>query len=124
MHILIVDDEQLEREMLDTIVRKWGHQTATASSCSETLRRILEETFDLILLDIFLPDGFGYEIIPRIRDLHPHMHIVAMTGSNSRELESQVRQSGSINFYMIKPFELKELKSVIDHAAAYQKAHA
>jgi len=67
-----------------------------------------------VILDIMLPDGFGYDIIPEIKQSQPEAYVITMTGDNSPQLERIVRGFG-IAYFMAKPVNLKELKSIIDH---------
>lgn len=115
MSVLIVDDNEEESELLNTIVKALGQAPWISRCCSEALDEINERPFDLILLDAFLLDEFGYEMIPFIKNRYPDTNIVVMSRSNYRELEAKVRQIGGINFYMLKPYTQKEIKAVIDH---------
>jgi len=56
-----------------------------------------------MLLDIYLPDCKGHELIPKFKEARPDMGIVTITGYNTRELELEVRQQG-ILYYMVKPY--------------------
>jgi len=78
------------------------------------LKMVRKKVFDLIVLDIYLPDCMGHELIPEFKKARPDMGIVAITGYNSRELELAVREKGVI-FFMVKPFNLNEMKQVLDH---------
>jgi DNA-binding response OmpR family regulator len=114
MHILLVEDDAAVSSVLTEIIRRWGYGVENANTCSNALMKMRQTRFDLILLDIFLPDGKGYELIPRIKELWPTVGIVAMTGYNSRELETKVREQGVL-YYMIKPFGTGCLKELLDH---------
>jgi DNA-binding NtrC family response regulator len=114
MNILIVDDlPELSRTLL-TAIRKRGHQGKAVENGIQALEAVKEKDFDLLLLDIFLPDCLGHELIPRIKAIAPDINIITMTGHNTRELELEVRKAGII-FYLIKPFELKDLFGIMDH---------
>jgi len=67
-----------------------------------------------VLVDIYLPDCMGHELIPRFKEIWPDIGVVVMTGYNSRELELEVRRQGVI-YYMIKPFSLEVLREILDH---------
>ena len=100
--------------MLLSSVWNWGHTGKAVSNGDQVLEAIEKDHFDLMLLDLFLPDCTGYELIPRIHSITPNINIITMTGNNTRELELKVRQAGII-FYLIKPFELKALRLIIEH---------
>jgi two-component system response regulator HydG len=114
MDILVVEDDVSVCSSLMGIIRQWGYRVENADTCKNALMKVKETRFDLILLDIFLPDGKGHELIPRIKELWPTVGIVAMTGYNSRELEREIRKQG-ILYYMIKPFGTGCLKELLDH---------
>ncbi len=108
MNILVVEAD------IGEIIERWGHKVEKAGSGKEALQMFTKNMFDMVLLDIFLPDVKGYELIPQFKRLCPEIGIITMTGYNSRELEMKVREQG-ILYYMIKPFETKYLKSLLDH---------
>ena len=114
MKVLVVDDEAPFLDLLKRYLALPEHDCATADSGQKALELLQSETFDLILMDIFLPDIKGYDLIPIIRKQRPDIDVITMTGYNSRELESTVRQQ-DILFYMIKPFEAGQLKEILEH---------
>lgn len=114
MNVLVVEDDVWTAASIRTSIEGWNHDVETLITCRETIKRAKEKKFDLVLLDIFLPDGQGHRLIPQLKCSNHHMGIVTMTGYNSRELELEVRQQG-ISFYLIKPFSIKELKGILDH---------
>lgn len=114
MNLLIVEDDFDTASHIGEMLSGWGHRVETSATGGEALKKAANNRFDLVLLDIFLPDLKGYELIPRLKGLCPDTKIVTMTGYNSRELEWKVRKQG-ILYYMIKPFEGKSLKSILDH---------
>jgi DNA-binding NtrC family response regulator len=114
MNILIVEDNIDVSSVLMESIQHWGYSAENADTCKDALGKVKEKRFDLILLDIFLPDGKGHRLIPQFKELWPDAGIVTMTSYNTRELEMEVREQG-IFYYMIKPFETKSLKELLDH---------
>jgi len=114
MRVLIVEDDISTAESISEIIRKREFRSETAKTGQDAVERIKRKRFDLVILDIFLPDCKGHELIPQFKELWPGIGIVAMTGNNSRELELKVRNQG-INYYMIKPFRLEEVTGVLDY---------
>ncbi len=114
MKILIVEDEPQVVAYIQKILEKWGYDHQAASNGKEALHHILETAFDVILLDINLPDCLGYDLIPEFRQIDPDINIITMTGENSRELEQRVRKEG-ILYYMVKPIETQNLKLLLEH---------
>jgi len=70
--------------------------------------------YDLVLMEVLLPDMRGEELISRLKELSPNTWIVAMTGNNSREMEVRIRERG-ILYYMVKPFETENFRSLLEH---------
>lgn len=114
MRILIVDDEVPFLNLLKRYLELWGYECTTATSGKAAMEALHDGAFDLVLLDIFLPDIKGYDLITPIRKHLPKVDVITMTGYNTRELESIVRQQ-DILFYMIKPFEASHLKEILEH---------
>jgi len=120
MHILIVEDEEVVSEILIARIKLWDQSVVLATSREEALSKIKTSRFDLVLLDIMLPDGLGYEIIPEIKQALPNINIITMTGQNTPDLERTIREFG-ITYFMAKPVDFDELKNIIDHIANKQK---
>lgn len=114
MNILLVEEDHPMAEGILDGLRSWGHKVEWSVTGVDALERAKQRDFDLILMDIFLPDIHGYELIPQIKKFQPEARIVTMTGSNSRELELQVRKQG-ITYYMLKPFSVKVIKEILHH---------
>jgi DNA-binding response OmpR family regulator len=114
MNILIVEDDPQGALYISKRLSKWGHTFKTADSGEKALKIFSENMFNLILLDIMLPDYKGYDLIPKFKSTDPEINIITMTGYNSREVEQKVRKQG-ILYYMVKPMETKNLKLLLDH---------
>ncbi len=122
MEILVVDDDMQYKKLIKANVKGWGHGVKTSDTGKEALRIARQKKFDLVLLDIFLPDCEGHELIPQFKEMWPDIGIVTMTGYNTRELEWKVRQQG-ILYYLLKPFTMKPLKELLDHIAKNKRFH-
>lgn len=120
MEILVVDDDPGVVTSVTESIEGWGHHVETSPTGKDALKKVSRKNFDLILLDIFLPDCEGHELIPQFKETCPDIGIVTMTGYNTRELEWKVRKQG-ITFYMIKPFNTKEMKEILDHMSKKKK---
>lgn len=105
--ILVTDDEMLTRRTLQAILEGEGFSVTTVGSARETLAEVLRREYDLILLDILLPDGDGLTCCRQIRLKH-HMPILFL--STKRELSDRVAglEIGGDD-YIVKPFEPAEV---------------
>ena len=120
MDILIVEDDQTVGKLLFQSVQKWGHNAELALTGEDALQQTLQNKYDLILLDVMLPDGPSYEKIPELKASKPDVNIITMTGHNTPEMEQTVRGFG-ITYYMAKPINISELKHIVDHLSKKQE---
>jgi len=116
MEVLIVDDDRSLAKLFKKAIEEWGYSAEMVYTGTEALKKLGQKSFDLVLLDIVLPDGQGHHLIPRMRGLNPDLGIIAITGFNTRELEIEVRKAG-INQYLSKPVGMDVLRMSVDHAA-------
>ncbi|SDU28636.1 response regulator [Desulfobacula phenolica] len=114
MKILIIEDTEPISKLLKLHMEKWKHKVTVVDTGKKALEIIKNEIFDLILMDIFLPDTVAYDLIPKMKKEWSGMNIITMTGYSSKDVEKKVRSHG-IMYYMEKPVSLVELKSIIQH---------
>jgi DNA-binding response OmpR family regulator len=105
--ILVVEDELLTRRTLQELLQREGFAVTTAGTVAEALGEVNRNGYDLVLLDIVLPDGDGLGACKRIRERHS-MPIVIL--STKRQLEDRVAglDTGADD-YIVKPFEPLEM---------------
>lgn len=78
--ILIIDDDKSICNMLSTLVKKIGHDTSIRHTLNDGLKEALSNPYDVVLLDVQMPDGSGLDILPKIRETPPSPEVVIMTG--------------------------------------------
>lgn len=105
--ILVVEDELLTRRTLQELLQREGFSVTTTGTVAEALGEVNRKAYDLVLLDIVLPDGDGLTACRRIRERH-RMPIVFL--STKRQLEDRVTglDTGADD-YIVKPFEPLEM---------------
>jgi len=103
--LLVVDDDAINRDVLTRRLTQQGHHVRTASSGQDALRLMREKDFDLVLLDVVMPDMDGYEVLHRIRSDDQLRHLPVIMISVVSEMQSVVRciQAGAED-YLAKPF--------------------
>ena len=114
-HLLIVDDEPVNRRVLENHLKLAGYQITEASSGSEALEFMRgNEKFDLVLLDIMMPGMSGFEVCEKIREkfLSSELPIVMLTAKN-RVSDLVNGFNAGANDYLTKPFSKNELLSRI-----------
>ena len=119
--ILIIDDEAEIRESLETLLQLEGYTVVVAGSGSEGLAQIGVRTFDVVLLDLALPDKNGMDVMSEIRMLHPQQPIIMITAYGTVENAVRAMQSGATNFIQ-KPWDNEKLLADVRAAVARQKA--
>ena len=119
--VLIIDDEAAIRESLLTLLEMEGYDVETASSGREGLARIGERAFDLILLDLALPDRNGMDILSELRMQDPQLSVIMITAYGTVENAVKAMQSGAANFIQ-KPWDNEKLLADVRAAVARAKA--
>jgi DNA-binding response OmpR family regulator len=116
MRILVVEDDVSLGDSVRALLENWGHETQHCTRGKDAVRIFMTNPYDLVLMEVILPDIKGEELISRLKDLSPETKIVAMTGNNSREMEVRIRGQG-ILYYMVKPVETENLRCLLEHLA-------
>ncbi len=105
--ILVVEDDLLTRRLLQTILERDGCLVTTVGSAAEAIGEVERRGFDLVLLDLGLPDGDGLDVCRRMRERHQMPIIIVST---RREIDDRVEglDTGADD-YIVKPFEPREV---------------
>ena len=112
--VLVVDDVENNRDVLSRRLKRQGYAVATAENGRQALERLRAETFDLVLLDIMMPEIDGYEVLRRLKADEVLRHIPVIMISALSELDSVVRCIGmGAEDYLPKPFNPTLLKARI-----------
>ena len=119
--VLIIDDEAAIRESLETLLALEGYVVATAESAEEGLARIAERSFDLVLLDLALPDRSGMELLPELCALAPQLSVIMITAYGTVENAVKAMQYGAANFIQ-KPWDNEKLLADVRAAVARRRA--
>ncbi|MHC1744816.1 MAG: sigma-54-dependent transcriptional regulator [Syntrophobacteraceae bacterium] len=111
--ILIVDDELIIRESLLGWLKKSGHELRAAEGGQTALKMMEEAYFDLVFLDVMMPDVGGLDILKTIRARYPDVMVVMITAFGSVENAVQAMKLGA-NDYLMKPFDPELLSVLVD----------
>ncbi len=109
---LVVDDDQWVSDLLCRVISRSGFKVISASSCHEATQHILQDTLQLIMLDVNLPDGCGLDLISEIKELQPNAIVITMTGDNPAWVEEKSKEL-KVAHHIVKPFELSDLIDII-----------
>jgi DNA-binding NtrC family response regulator len=106
--ILVIDDEAEIREGLELLLSSEGYAVTSAETGQLGLARLEEEPYDLLLLDVSLPDRNGFDLLREIRQRDPELPIVLITAYGSIDMARQAFKSGAQD-YITKPWSNDEL---------------
>jgi two-component system, response regulator YesN len=120
MNVLVVESQSLLRSDIIERIRKWGYQATAVCSGGESLAVAQKNSFDLVLMDLSLPDMDCRELILKLKEICPDIGIVTMALERSDRLEKEIRALGII-YYMCKPVSEKSLKDILDHIHSKKK---
>ncbi len=118
--VMIVDDEINICEACHMILSEMGHQAAYCMTGSEGLDKLLKENWDIVLLDMKLPDMEGMEIIQRLGKEAPQLVVVVMTGYATVDNAVMAMKSGAFD-YLAKPFTEDTLNRAVSKALSKAK---
>ena len=115
--ILIVDDDEDQVCALEHRLRRLGYQTAAARSAREALATAFEDHPDLVLLDLRLPDGDGFNVCETLSDSPSTcgIPIIVVSAMERPDIVRQARSAGC-EFYVRKPYDPNVLLTLIEHA--------
>ena len=108
LRILVVDDEEVIRDVLQTLLEREGCDVAAAADGSEAIALFDAEPYDVVLLDLMLPDRPGLEVLREIRRRDPDAVVVIVTAYSSIEGAIQAMREGAFH-YIPKPFQNQEV---------------
>ncbi len=118
--ILVIDDDEPGRQVMELLLKKAGFTTISAASGAHGVAQVRDGQVDLVLLDLFLPDKNGIDILREIRQVTPLLEVVVITGHASAESAVQAMKEGAFD-YITKPVNFEELKIVIAKAREKQR---
>ena len=115
MRILIVDDEEVLRDVLDAVLRREGFDVVSAASGEEALSLLDGEEIDLVILDIMLPGISGIDTLRSMRISNPHLPVIIITAFSSIDGAIEAMKHGAYH-YIPKPFKNEEVIITVNKA--------
>ncbi|MDG1819033.1 MAG: sigma-54 dependent transcriptional regulator [Porticoccaceae bacterium] len=113
--VLIIDDELDLRELLKLTLAKMGIDSTAVETVKEAVSALQENTFDLCLTDMRLPDGNGLELVDHVSKNYPQLPIAVLTAYGNVDLAVDALKLGAFDF-LSKPVELSRLRALITNA--------
>ena len=118
IRILLVDDEDSIRRLAEKEIAGMHRAVQTAGTAAEAFELIRQQQFDVILLDIRLPDGDGLDLMEQFREVVPDAEVILITGHGNIDNAVEAMKMGAYD-YITKPFTLDRMEQVIEKA--YQR---
>ena len=113
--ILIVDDEEIVIRSCRRILSDSAYSVDSAPNGTEALRKVEESEYDLMVLDIMMPGIDGLEVLQQVKERHPDVDVIMVTGLSQIQTAVKAMKLGAFD-YLSKPFDPDELKHVVDRA--------
>ena len=111
-NVLIVDDERNIRLTLSATLEAFSIASDTAGSGNQALQKLAEKSFQLMLLDLKLPDLDGLEVLRLVTDKYPDLKVIIMTAYGSIEAAVEAMKTGALDFLQ-KPLEPNVVHNVV-----------
>lgn len=118
--ILIVDDDTTIRRTVAEVLERQGYEVRQAENGDAAVDLTRKHVFDLILLDLRLPDSDGVEVMKRIREFDDYVLIVVMTAYPEVRTAINALKAGAYD-YLNKPFDIDDLKGLVQRAVETQQ---
>jgi two-component system, NtrC family, nitrogen regulation response regulator GlnG len=113
--ILVADDDRAIRTVLNQALARLGHDVRMTGNAATLWRWVAEGEGDLVITDVIMPDENGLDLIPRIKRLRPDLRVIVMSAQSTLLTAVKATERGAFE-YLPKPFDLRELVSVVERA--------
>jgi DNA-binding NtrC family response regulator len=113
--ILIVDDEEIVIRSCQRILSDSSYAVDSVQDGWDALRKVDETTYDIVILDIMMPKIDGLEVLQQVKERHPDVDVIMMTGLSQVQTAVKAMKLGAFD-YLSKPFDPEELLQVVNRA--------
>lgn len=112
LQILVVEDHAATNETLVRMLRRSGHEVSGAKSAEAALDMVKQQRFDLMISDIGLPDGNGWDLLKKLRSEQPAMRAIALSGYG---YPNDMKRSSQVGFerHLTKPVDWPTIKATL-----------
>jgi len=119
--ILVVDDQFADRETLKGILEDKGYKVATAKDGAEAIGMVKSKHFDIIFLDVKLPDMTGVQVFEQVKHIDPQAAVIMMTGYSVEDLVRGAVEQGAYTC-IYKPFDIEKVIGLVEEIWGQKKA--
>ena len=118
--LLLVDDDRHILDSMSGWLAEQGYTVHVAAGCHEAIEQVDKNSYDLVLADIRLPDGDGFDILDHCRQNHPSLIVILLTGYGTVDMAIEAIRAGAFDL-LTKPLIDEELEMSIDRALSQQE---
>jgi DNA-binding NtrC family response regulator len=118
--VLLIDDEPDFLEAMAVRMRVRGLEVKTTTSIVDGLSMTEKESFDVIVMDLMMPEMKGLEALKALKDQETDSQIILLTGYATQEMEAEALKLGAVDF-IEKPADLDRMMGIIRKARARKK---
>jgi CheY-like chemotaxis protein len=117
-NILVVDDEDMVRNLIRTVLKEAGYTVWVARDGNEASKLLSQWAFDLMITDIAMPEKAGTVLIQEVRTHHPTIRIIAISGAMTAQPGIYLRMANSLgaDYILAKPFLPADLLQLVKRA--------
>jgi len=108
--ILLVDDEQEICALMSSMLLRAGYACQQAHTLSQGRMALHRSRFDAVVLDVHLPDGLGYDLIPEIKDVVPHAQCITISAVDAERDRALAKGADA---FLAKPFSRNEILDLL-----------
>jgi len=108
MNILVIEDDPSVRTLVKAVLEHNGNSVSTADNATDGEANAIENEYDMIILDLGLPDGDGYEVCKNIRARNIETPVLILSGEQETDVKVKMLKVGADD-YLTKPFNTEEL---------------
>jgi DNA-binding response OmpR family regulator len=101
-NVLLIDDETEICFLLKNMLRREGISCDVAYSMAQGREQLASGSYNAVFLDVHLPDGLGYQLIPEIRQSQPNVHVIAISAVDNERVKANERGA---DIFISKPFD-------------------
>lgn len=117
LRILVVDDNENIRDMLEDFLNLEGHKPVLAKDGEEALKTFSHQDFDIVITDLGMPGMSGWEVNKRIKEKKPKIPVVIITGWGA-QLSPEELKANKVDWILSKPFNLDQFKQMLTTVGA------
>jgi DNA-binding NtrC family response regulator len=115
LNILVVDDKKVIGDFFYLTMGYYGHHITAVHDLAHTLEAVKHNTFDIVFMDMMMPDFDGVQVLKEVKAIAPGLAVVMMSGYSLDEKRQEASRMGAVDC-LKKPFELEDIRRAVKEA--------